>query len=161
MKSCPSRSAPFYVILALATTWTLAGVALVLAPGPASAQVATHHTVVKTDKGVVRSSTVVVDRSRAGWWHTHPDFVAYHGPRPGYYYAPGYGYHRVPAAYVHTTWVVGRTFPATFRRYVVINPVGFGLAPPPPGCGWYYAGSNFVLVRHSSGVIVQSVAGGW
>nr|WP_246544085.1 RcnB family protein [Novosphingobium profundi] len=47
------------------------------------------------------------------------------------------------------------------RRYVVVNPAGYGLAPPPPGYGWYFAGTNFVLIRQSSGVIVQSVAGGW
>lgn len=106
-------------------------------------------------------TTVVVDRGRAGWWHGNPAFAAYVGPRGGYYYAPGYGYYAIPRGYARTTWVVGGTLPSTMRRYVVVNPAVYGLRLPPPGFGWYYAGTNFVLVSRSRGVIVQSVAGGW
>ncbi|MCJ2183650.1 RcnB family protein [Novosphingobium sp. 1949] len=134
---------------------------LLLAISPTTAHPDTvRHTTVQTDNGVYRR-TVVVDRGRPGWWHDHPGFVHYNGPRAGYYFAPGYGYYRVPPAYVHTTWVVGRTLPVDLRGYVVVSPAGYGLAPPSPGYGWYFVGTNFVLIRKSSGVIVQSVAGGW
>lgn len=111
--------------------------------------------------GGIYRGAVVVDRSRAGWWRGHPGFVGYRGPRAGYYFAPGHGYYAVPRANLHTTWVVGHTLPVTMQRYVVINPLRFGLAPPPAGQRWFYAGPNFVLARSSSGVIVRSVAGGW
>ncbi|WP_343698971.1 RcnB family protein [Caulobacter sp.] len=104
---------------------------------------------------------VVVDRGQPGWWRGHPGFVSYVGPRPGYYYAPGYGYYAIPRGYTRTTWVVGATLPPMMRSYVVISPAVYGLAPAPVGCGWYYAGANIVLVRLSTGVIIQSVAGGW
>ena len=119
-----------------------------------------RHTTVRTENGVYRR-TVVVDRGRPGWWHDHPGIAHYSGPRAGHYFAPGYGYYRIPQAYRRTTWVVGRTFPVELRRYVVVKPAGYGLAPPPPGHGWYFAGTNIVLIKRSSGVIIQSVAGGW
>jgi Ni/Co efflux regulator RcnB len=103
----------------------------------------------------------VIDRGRPGWWRGNPAFVGYAGIRPGYYYAPGYGYYAVPRAYARTAWVVGATLPLPMRRYAVVEPAAYGLRPPPFGYGWYYAGTNFVLVAGGSGVIVQSVAGGW
>ena len=108
-----------------------------------------------------RSYAVVIDRGRPGWWRGTPAFVGYYGPRPGFYFAPGYGYYAIPAGYAAMPWVVGAVLPPPMLRYPVPQPVVYGLAPPPPGAGWYYAGANFVLVTRSTGVIVQSVAGGW
>jgi len=160
MKSLSFKPLTDHVRLAIAGLCPAAILVAAALPFQAEAQVV-RHTAVRTGNGAVHSRTVIVDRSRAGWWHGHPSFVHYHGPRAGYYFAPGHGYYAIPRAYVHTTWVVGHTLPVPMRRYVVINPVGFGLAPPPTGHGWFYAGTNFVLIRMSSGVIVQSVAGGW
>lgn len=143
-----------------------------VAGGPASAQLVRHHevagphgyhsgTTVAGPRGVVHTGTTVVDRSRPGWWHGLSAFVGYSGARPGHYFAPGYGYYPIPHGYTRSVWVVGTPFPATMRRYVVINPVGYGLTPAPAGYGWYYAGTNFVLIALATGVIAQSVAGGW
>lgn len=140
---------------------------------PAEAQVVRHGTVVAGPRGVHASRTVhtpygtarrsvtVVDRGRPGWWHGHPHFVGYVGPRPGHYYAPGYGYYAVPRGYARSIWVVGGTLPPVMRSYVVVSPAIYGLAPAPAGYGWYYAGTNIVLAALATGVIVQSVAGGW
>jgi Ni/Co efflux regulator RcnB len=139
---------------------------------PAEAAVVRHHSVagpngyhggttVAGPRGVVHTSTTVVDRGRPGWWHGHSAFVGYTGARSGYYFAPGYGYYPIPHGYGRTTWVVGGTLPVAMRRYVVVQPTSFGLVAAPAGYGWYYAGTNFVLVALATGVIAQSVAGGW
>lgn len=107
------------------------------------------------------SRTVVIDRSHAGWWRGQPDFVAYHGHRRGYAYAPGHGYYRVAYTPRGGVWVVGSHYPSSMRRYVVIHPAHYGLPVAPAGHGWYYAGNNFVLVRHSSWTVTRTVAGGW
>lgn len=147
--------------------------ALGLGFGTAADAAVYHHSVVATPYGVHRGTTVatpygvahtgttVVDRGQPGWWHGNTAFVGYAGLRPGYYFAPGYGYYAVPHGYAHATWVVGAPFPVTMRRYVVVQPAVYGLGPAPVGYGWYYAGSNFVLVALATGVIAQSVAGGW
>jgi Ni/Co efflux regulator RcnB len=57
--------------------------------------------------------------------------------------------------------IVGGTLPLSMRHYVVVNPVGYGLSPAPTGHIWCYAGTNFVLISRNTGVIIQSVAGGW
>lgn len=106
-------------------------------------------------------STVVIDRSRPGWWRGNPAFVGYIGPRPGYYFAPGYGYYPVPRGYTGRVFVVGTVVPPPMRTYVVVRPTVYGLRPPPPGYRWYYAGTSFVLAATSNGVIVQAVVGGW
>lgn len=104
---------------------------------------------------------MVVDRSSPGWWRGNPAFAAYAGARPAHYYAPGYGYYPVPRGYIGRPFVAGVVLPAAMRRYVVVQPAVYGLAVPAPGYGWYYAGSSFVLIDTDSGMIVQSVVGGW
>ena len=132
----------------------------IMASPAAEAQVV-RHTTVAPRAGVVHSRTVIVDRGRPGWWRGHPGFVHYHGPRPGHYFAPGYGYYPIPPRHAHSVWIVGGTLPLSMRHYVVVNPVGYGLSPAPTGHIWCYAGTNFVLISRHTGVIIQSVAGGW
>lgn len=145
----------------------LAGLGAAAAPPDiASAQVvrrgpAHHDRRVVVDRGPVRGRTVVADRGRPGWWRGNPVFVGYAGPRPGYYFAPGHGYYGIPRGYYGRPFVAGAAIPPPMRRYVVIQPAAYGLGPPPPGYAWYYAGSSLVLAAIKTGVIVQSVAGGW
>jgi Ni/Co efflux regulator RcnB len=113
------------------------------------------------DRGPARSHVVVVDRSRPGWWRGQPAFVGYVGPRRGYYFAPGYGYYAIPRGYWQRPFVAGVVLPVRMRAYVVVAPATYGLAPAPAGYAWYYAGPGMVLAATSTGVIVQSVAGGW
>jgi Ni/Co efflux regulator RcnB len=124
------------------------------------AQVVRHATIAPRT-GVVHSRTVIVDRGRPGWWRGHPEFSQYHGPRHGHYFAPGYGYYPIPHRHVHSVWIVGGMLPLSMRHYVVVNPVGYGLSPAPAGHVWCYAGTNFVLISRNTGIIIQSVAGGW
>lgn len=114
----------------------------------------------RPSNGVYRRTTVI-DRGRPGWWYGQPGFEGYHGPRAGQWYAPGYGYYAAARVHHGTRWVVGGTLPASMRRYVVVSPAIYGLTPAAVGYGWFFAGTNIVLVRVSTGVIVQSVAGGW
>ncbi len=120
-----------------------------------------HDRTVVVDRGPVRTRTIVIDRSRPGWWRGNPVFVGYAGPRPGYYFAPGHGYYVIPRGYYGRPFVAGVVIPPPMRRYVVIQPAVYGLAPPPPGYAWFYAGTSLVLAAVATGVIVQSVAGGW
>ena len=164
----------FYTRRLAAVMLAGAGTALVLGttmlPRAANAQAvrsttvhqnaATGRTVV-VDRGPVRTRAVVVDRSRPGWWRGNPAFVGYTGPRAGYYFAPGHGYYAVPRGYYGRPFVVGAVIPPPMRRYVVVQPVMYGLAPAPAGYGWYYAGTSLVLASVASGQITRSVAGGW
>ncbi len=106
-------------------------------------------------------SVIIVDRGRPGWWRSQTDFVGYRGPRPGYAYAPGHGYYPIVYRPPGGVWVVGAHYPPTLRRYVVVTPARYGLPPAPPGHGWYYADTSFVLVTHSTGLVTRTVAGGW
>lgn len=90
------------------------------------------------------------------WWRGHPDFVGYVGVRRGYYFAPGYGYYPVPAAYYGRTWAVGTTLPVALRRYYVVNPAFYGLAVAPAGHAWIYANGHVVLASRTTGVIVRT-----
>lgn len=144
-----------------ASTGLLLLIAITTATGtPVKAQAVRHTTIISAPR-MVQNRTVVVDRGRPGWWRGHPAFAYYHGPRHGYYFAPGFGYYPVAPRYVNVVWRVGGTLPVSMRNYVVLNPAGFGLAVAPAGHVWCYAGTNFVLIARTSGVIVQSVAGGW
>lgn len=109
----------------------------------------------------VRAPNVTVDRSRPGWWRGHPAFAGYTGPRAGFYFAPGYGYRPVSAANAAGVLLAGATLPPQMRSYVVLTPAAFGLAPAPSSYSWFFAGNSFVLASPATGVIVQSVPGGW
>lgn len=104
---------------------------------------------------------VVVDRTQPGWWRGRLDFVVYTGPRRGYYFAPGYGYYLPPRGFYSRRWVVGAVLPPPMRRYVVVHPIVYGLRVPPLGYRWYYAGDRIVLAAIATGIIMESVTGGW
>lgn len=100
--------------------------------------------------GGTASRTVEVDH-----WRRPPPPPAYHGPRRGFYFAPGYGYYPIPPAYARTRWVVGVYVPAPLRTYVVVDPLVYGLPVAPPGLRWIYVGNRIALVRTGNGMIVQ------
>lgn len=135
-----------------------AGVAAILAPALA---VALPATAVPLQAHRPPPRVVVVDRSRPGWWRGRPDFLVYAGPRRGAYFAPGYGYYLPPRGFHNRRWVAGVLLPLPMRRYIVVDPVVYGLRPPPPGYRWYYAGDRIVLAAIATGIIMESVVGGW
>lgn len=131
--------------------------AALLAPTPAAAAPAADPAQVYRPPPRV----VVIDRTRRGWWRGRSDFVVYAGPRRGYYFAPGYGYYLPPRGFYGRRWVAGARLPVPMRRYVVVDPIVYGLRMPPPGYRWYYAGDRIVLAATATGIIMESVAGGW
>jgi Ni/Co efflux regulator RcnB len=98
------------------------------------------------------------DRRRADTWRNRPEWRGYQGARPGYWFAPGYGYRPVQRGYA---WRRGAYVPRAYRTYYVQDPYFYGLAPPPRGHQWIYADGNFVLMALATGLIAQVVANGY
>lgn len=101
------------------------------------------------------------DRANRTWWHGRPEFVGYVGARPGYGFAPGYGYYRIAPAYYGRRWVVGGRVPVELRRYVVVNPGFYRLRPAPHGHAWIYVGNDIALIALASGLITELVRSVW
>lgn len=94
------------------------------------------------------------DRRRAETWRDRSEWRGYRGVRPGYWYAPGYGYRPVVRGY---SWRRGAYVPRSYRAYYVQDPYYYGLRAPPPGHRWIYADGNFVLMALATGLIVSVV----
>lgn len=88
-------------------------------------------------------------------WRRPPPPAGYVGVRPGYYYAPGYGYYPVAAPYYARRWVIGGVVPVALRRYYVPAPAVYGLPVAPVGQSWIFVGNRIALVAGRTGVIVQ------
>src|SRR5689334_21242030 len=97
------------------------------------------------------------DRPRAESWRGRAEWREFHGPRPGYWYAPGYGYRPVG----HFGWRRGVYVPVAYRHYYVQDWGYYGLRPPPPGYRWIYADGNFVLMALATGLIADVIANGY
>jgi len=95
------------------------------------------------------------DRRRPETYKTRKEWRDYRGARPGYWYAPGYGYKRVERG---VSWRKGAYVPRSYRTYYVQDPAYYGLRPAPRGQRWIYADGNFVLMTVASGLIAQVVA---
>jgi Ni/Co efflux regulator RcnB len=97
------------------------------------------------------------DRARGETWHGRPEWRAYVGARPGYWYAPGYGYRPVS----RVAWSRGRYVPPAYRGYYVQDWGYYGLRAPPPGYRWIYADGNFVLMAAATGLIADVLLNGY
>jgi Ni/Co efflux regulator RcnB len=62
------------------------------------------------------------DRRRADTWRDRAEWRTYRGARPGYWYAPGYGYHRHDRRYDRAYWRRGAYVPRAYRTYYVQDP---------------------------------------
>jgi Ni/Co efflux regulator RcnB len=100
------------------------------------------------------------NRNRAETWRNRAEWRAYRGARAGYWYAPGYGYHRYDRRY-RNVWHRGGHVPVAYRTYYVQDPYYYGLRAAPPGHRWVYADNNFVLMALASGLIADVVANGY
>lgn len=100
------------------------------------------------------------DRARADSWRGRPEWRDYRGVRSGYWYAPGYGYHRVNPRY-RAYWRQGGYVPPAYRGYYVQDYGYYGLRPPPRGYRWVYADNNFVLMALTTGLIAEIVRNGY
>ena len=81
----------------------------------------------------------------------------FHGVRPGFWFAPGYGYRPIS----HYGWRRGAYVPVGYRNYYVQDWGYYGLRPPPPGYRWIYADGNFVLMAAATGLIADLVIHGY
>ena len=97
------------------------------------------------------------DRAHPESWRDRAEWREFRGPRPGYWFAPGYGYRPVS----HFGWRRGAYVPAPYRTYYVQDWAYYGLRPPPPGYRWIYADGNFVLMAVATGLIADLVLHGY
>lgn len=97
------------------------------------------------------------DRGNPRWWQGRHEFNGYSGRRPGFFFAPGYGYHPVPSAYYGRAWGVGAVLPIDLRRYIVADPTVYGVEPAPSGYRWIYVDDGLAMIDGERGVIVRSV----
>ncbi|HEY3949231.1 RcnB family protein [Phenylobacterium sp.] len=93
------------------------------------------------------------DRARAQSWAGRAEWRDYHGARPGFWYAPGFGYRPIS----HFGWRRGVYVPVAYRGFYVQDWGFYGLRPPPPGYRWIYADGNFVLMAAATGLIADIV----
>ena len=100
------------------------------------------------------------DRTRPDSWRARAEWHGFNGARPGYWYAPGYGYQRYNPAW-HSAWRRGGYVPVAYRHYYVQDWGYYGLRPPPPGYRWVYADGNFVLMALTSGLIADVIIHGY
>ena len=101
------------------------------------------------------------DRNNRDWWRGRSDFRDFRGQRRGYWYAPGYGYHRVEPRYYGYRWQRGSRLPSTYHRYYVRDPHYYGLRPAPRGYRWVHADNDILLVALATGVIADLVLDIW
>ena len=97
------------------------------------------------------------DRHRADSWRGRAEGRDFRGVRPGYWFAPGYGYRPVS----RFGWRRGAYVPAPYRGYYVQDWRYYGLRSPPPGYRWIYADGNFVLMAAATGPIADVVIHGY
>ena len=93
------------------------------------------------------------DRAHAESWQARPEWHDFRGSRPGFWYAPGFGYRPIS----HFGWARGAYVPVVYRGYYVQDWGYYGLRPPPPGYRWIYADGNFVLMAVATGLIADLV----
>lgn len=101
------------------------------------------------------------DRANREWWRGRAEFKGYVGVRPGYAFAPGYGYYRLAPVYYGRRWGRGTYLPLELRRYRVVDPGFYRLSPPPRGYGWVYVGNDIVLIALATGLVTDIVMDVW
>jgi Ni/Co efflux regulator RcnB len=100
------------------------------------------------------------DRGRADSWRGRAEWRDFRGARPGYWYAPGYGYRPYDARY-RNAWRRGGYVPPAYRGYYVQDWGYYGLRAPPPGYRWVYADGNFVMMAAATGLIADVILRGY
>lgn len=112
------------------------------------------------DRADVRESRreLRYDRQRQETWRDRAEWRTYQGPRSGYWYAPGYGYHTAVRGHA---WRRGAYAPRGYRRFYVQEPYYYGLSQPPRGQRWVYADGNFVRLVIANGLITSVISNGY
>lgn len=95
------------------------------------------------------------------WWRRRREFHDYAGVRIGFWFAPGYGYYRVPESYWERQWGPGDYLPAFMWEYQVADWDDYGLPPPPYGCAWVWINGGVALIDLSDGYVLEVEYGLW
>lgn len=95
------------------------------------------------------------------WWRGRPEFHLYVGVREGFWFAPGYGYYRVPEAYWDRHWDTGDYLPAFLWEYQIADWWDYDLPPPPYGCAWVWIDDGVALIDLSDGYVLEVQYGLW
>jgi len=98
------------------------------------------------------------DRNNRHWYRGRSDFRDYRGVRPGYWYAPSYGYYRVDPRHANYRWHRGSYLPRAYHSYYVSDPYIYGLRPAPRGYRYVHAGSDIVMIAVATGLIASVFA---
>jgi Ni/Co efflux regulator RcnB len=64
----------------------------------------------------------------------------------GFYFAPSYGYYRVPSSYYNYRYRRGEYLPTYFLSYRISDPYEYGLDYPPYGTAYVWVNNCIVLV---------------
>ncbi|HEY3813568.1 MAG TPA: RcnB family protein [Caulobacteraceae bacterium] len=94
-------------------------------------------------------------RGDRSWWRGRAEWRDYRGERPGFWYAPGYGYYPVDRALWSHVWRRGEYVPQAYRHRTVTDWAWFGVRAPPRGYAWVWAGKQIALVSQSSGLVLD------
>lgn len=94
-------------------------------------------------------------RQDRDWWRGRSDFRDYRGARPGYWYAPSYGYYRIEPRDYGQRWTRGRYLPPAYRNYYVRDPYVYGLRPAPRGYRYVHADNDIVMIAIATGLIAS------
>lgn len=95
------------------------------------------------------------------WWRSDRGFRGYTGFRPGYYFAPNYGYYSVPRNYFGRRWYQGDYLPSIFWRYTLNDYRTYGLGYPPPGTQWVAVDTTIYLIDRRDGYIIEVIYDAW
>jgi len=100
-------------------------------------------------------------RHGSGWWRNDRRFRGYSGFRIGFYFAPGYGYYRVPRSYWGQRYHVGDYLPSIFWRYQLDDWRTYGLGYPPEGARWVLVDNTIYLIDERDGYIIDVIQDAW
>ena len=89
-------------------------------------------------------------------WRDDGDWRSWEGRRTGYYYAPRYGYYRVPPGHVKQ-WRRGERLPQDYWRYRIYEPYDYGLRSAPRGYAWVHMDDDALLISLATGLIADVI----
>lgn len=97
------------------------------------------------------------DRNHPETWRGRAEWRGWSGARPGFWFAPGYGYRPIEGRWIGHVWRRGEFVPYGWRSYSVQDPFFYGLRPAGPGYRWVYLNGNFALMSVRTGLIADIV----
>lgn len=98
---------------------------------------------------------------RHDWWRNDNRFRGWSGVRIGFYFAPGYGYYRVPRSYWGRRFYEGDFLPSLFWRYEIRDYAAWGLPWPPAGTMWVMVDNTIYLVDRFDGRVLDVLYDAW